>query len=62
VTVEEGQLTIAAGHNDTNANSALGVTNVSTRTVTVKSGATLAFTGNDNLGNVASAPVLPILA
>jgi autotransporter-associated beta strand protein len=61
VAVKAGQLTIAAGHNDTNANSALGLTNVDTRTVTVEPGATLAFTGNDNLGNAASAPVLPII-
>jgi autotransporter-associated beta strand protein len=61
VTVEEGQLTVAATHNDTNANSALGVTNVGTRSVTVKNAATLAFTGNDNLGNATSSPIMPII-
>jgi autotransporter-associated beta strand protein len=61
VEIKNGKLTVTAGHNDVNPNSALGVPTVDTRSVTVKSGATLSFTGNDNLGNASSSPIMPII-
>jgi autotransporter-associated beta strand protein len=61
VEINLGKVTVGAGHNDVNATSALGNPLLGTRSVTVKSGAILAFATNDSLGNAGSAPVMPII-
>ena len=61
VEIHTGKVIVNAGHNDANATSALGIPTVGTRSVTVKTGATLAFAGNDNLGNATNAPLMPII-
>jgi autotransporter-associated beta strand protein len=61
VDINAGTVTVSAGHNDTNPNSALGNPVLGSRSVNVKNGSTLAFVGNDNLGNATSVPAMPII-
>lgn len=59
LSINQGIVRATVGHNDTNANSALGNPNAF-RNINVGSGATLEFSANDVLGNAAANPLVTL--